>query len=115
MEGACRHYLKMKSLFRGDEVHAIDSSQTMLDYGRKHYKMKPNHQHCCKVQDFNYQSWLERISLWFCWWNACFLGKEDLKQYLVNMMLTLRCPKEKDEFYKGRAHAGYIILAEPIG
>ena len=31
------------------------------------------------------------------------------------MMLTLRCQKEKDEFYKGGAHAGYIILAEPIG
>ena len=30
-------------------------------------------------------------------------------------MMTLRCPKEPEERFKGRSHAGYIILAEPIG
>ena len=30
-------------------------------------------------------------------------------------MLTLRCPKKPTDQYKVGAHAGYILIAEPIG
>ena len=77
--------------------------------------MKRANQHCCTVQEFPYQAWDQRISLWLCWWNACYLGKNALKRYLAMMMLTLRRPCKPKSVYKGRNHAGYIILAEPIG
>ena len=33
----------------------------------------------------------------------------------MNLMFTLRCPKKPTDQYKVGAHAGYILIAEPIG
>ena len=87
----------------------------MLDYGAKVFNMKKTDQFCYRVQDFIFSPWKNRVSLCFCWWNACYLGPADLRIFLMNLMFTLRCPKKPTDQYKVGAHAGYILIAEPIG
>ena len=92
MEGCCRNYKTMKSLFRGYRVIAVDSSQAMLDYGKKHFGIQEKDTICTRIQDFPYPVFEKSVSLCVCWWNLCYLPDNQLRRYLLDMLTTLKCP-----------------------
>ena len=87
----------------------------MLKYGAEKYDAPEEDLICCEVQDFDFKSFSEQVSLWFCWWNACYLNHTQLIHYLTNMMSTLRLPQQPAGSPSLAQFSGYIILAEPTG
>ena len=74
MAGCFRHKKMFNRSHKDFRIIAVDSSPEMLKYGAEKYDAPEEDLICCEVQDFDFKSFSEQVSLWFCWWNACYLN-----------------------------------------
>ena len=115
MDGSCRHKPVLTEEFPDFRIIFNDASQPMLDFAKKTHKIKDKDLFCSRVQDFDFNPFKNKLSLCVCWWNACYLGFEDLKTYLKGMLMALKCKDTSNKFGTSVSHDGYIIMAEPVG
>ena len=115
MDGSCRHKPTLSSMYRDYRIIFNDASKPMLDFAKKHHKINDQDLFCSRIQDFDFSQFKNKMSLCVCWWNACYLGLDDLKNYLKGMLMALKCNDTSNKFGTSVSHDGYIIMTEPIG